>query len=193
MKALLEEYTCRSLLKSEIAKPPIANRSAEDARYRESTLKLLREREAEVNDATDKQISRQFRLVSMKCHPDRHGSAFEEEFEGLRFTYILLKNPVIRAKYIDGMVDFMERASSTMTQAQIDWNIQEFHNSFMRMALEEKETQNVSTTAVRPQDHYYLETTMFQQPPKAPHLIQGHNMHSGKNIAIGLKSPRPGK
>ncbi|KAL3915216.1 MAG: hypothetical protein SGILL_005752 [Bacillariaceae sp.] len=161
-------------------------------------LVRLREREiqeqrAAITEAADKGVSRQFRLVSVKLHPDQHGDAYLEEFETLKEAYVILKDAESRTDIMAKMTEVLYKTQS-MGEAQQQYLLEQAYTTYI--ANHEKKADQQASNYARYQEqtsgqraNFYLETHMFRQPPRVP--IIHRKKGSGTNVVVILPALHP--
>jgi hypothetical protein len=162
----------------------------------EVDLVRIRERElhemrAAIAEAADKGISRQFRLVSVKLHPDQHGDKYLDEFETLKEAYAILKEAASRTDIMAKMTEVLYK-TQVMGEAQQNYLLEQAYTTYL--ANHEKKTDQQSSNYARYQEqtsgrkaNYYLETHMFRQPPRVPLVQRKH----GLDVLIILPALHP--
>lgn len=153
-----------------------------------------REREQAARDNADKHISRQYRKVSIKVHPDRHGSLYKEEFDKLVIAHEILKDPDARRDYTGKMISAILLFCED--QAGLGWALEQAHNAWLVDYQAKVEVDNEMTRYRKAMSsekaHAYLEANLFNQPPRTIQLTKVQDRkNSGPVLTISLPPLNP--
>ncbi|CAB9523189.1 SAM and U-box domain-containing protein 1 [Seminavis robusta] len=179
--ALVDEYKIRKLIAREAKKQ--AEKKGRSNNYF-ALSREYKEKERVSQETADKQISKQYRKVSLRLHPDRHGDLYQREFDELLLAYEIMKDPDFRQDYVDKMVKVIETAPDHAMPA---------HESYVSSYQEQKDQatewaryQRAMVTGGH-KAHFYIETHLMNQSPRALHV----NNIQGKTISIALPPLNP--
>jgi len=109
----------------------------------------------------EKAVQKHFRRASIKVHPDRHGDTYQTEFDNLTKAKNVLCDAVLRAKYIEQMLDVCTKLGN-------HW-MAPTHATWVRENRPDAEEQQPTTTTSRPQQEVrQLEGGLLTATPRKP-------------------------
>ena len=112
IEALHQEHTIRSILLTDDA-CRIMNKNFQgfdfDMSKSKNVKEIRNEKHQAASDKVNKLISRQYRQVTLRIHPDHHGEIYRQQFDALQVAYEILKDAESRGEYVDSMVGVIEK------------------------------------------------------------------------------------
>lgn len=123
----------------------------------------------------------------MKLHPDRHGDRYLAEFEALQTAYNVLKDPETRETYIDTMLEVIKKCQ-VMDNRQVEYLLERTHENLIVRDMKKKEQEGSNFSRYKQKMEgtrkpMAIETTMFNQPPRALHASR---VGYGTTVAVDL-------
>ncbi|KAL3896602.1 MAG: hypothetical protein SGARI_007128, partial [Bacillariaceae sp.] len=134
--AIAKEYTISKELQEEAA-------SRKAGEY--STRKRYLKRDlADTTSTATNLINKQFRKVSLKIHPDRHGEQFRAEFEALCLAKDTLQDAAQRKEYVATLLTALKARGVGDKGHQDEKVLQEEHQEWMEGHVKQEEGQSAA-------------------------------------------------